>query len=507
MINRLPEDILSHIFIEGANADRCERQRSHKQPTQTHNQELRDVITWVCRDWKTLALRTTLLWAYIDLSDGPSYSRSARFLARSGDTQPLDIHLHIDRHFMRGLRKNDYDGHTERLVDALSFIINHGGDTIRWRTFSAKTTAAIVLDDIIDCLSEEPFPILESFDLVDCYRSPVDYSSFDGGIERTEPHLSLFTSQPPKLRSVKLRCFDSRLLLARSNRPVVSNLVFIELGLVDSEPPLDGIRLLLAHNLRIHTLRLNLTRVKPSFTELYAGQSLEPLSLISLKELWLTNPHSPLWTERFLLIFNAPSLCRLRLYLHYCFDSFYGMLKILIYGQPNSTASNSPHSTSEKKFPLLKYLSTNISDAWLEEFLRAYPDVDQLSLLPRHGPGAILLLSRRPWLLPKLRQLKISNCTPDARDILQTAQARANAEIPLQLIEIGRMQFSSLLFEDKMRELEQITGRTSLYRPDSDEGSGSDGYDGYEWTVQRPKKKLWKSTYKPVPSSLYVANE
>ncbi|KAG9096742.1 hypothetical protein FS749_007828 [Ceratobasidium sp. UAMH 11750] len=488
MMRQLPEDILSHIFVEGASMDRYERQRVRKRSTRAYNQELRDVLTWVCHDWRALALRTTLLWAYIDLSDGPPYSRSARFLARSGDTQPLDIHLNVDRYFMRGLRKNDYEGHTDRVVEALSFIINHGGDTVRWRTFSTRTTAAIVLDDIIDCLFEEPLPALESLSLVDCYRSTMDYQSPDGGIERTESHISLFETQPPQLRSIQLRCFDSRLLLGRPGKPVVSNLRFIELGLVDSEPPLSGILLLLSHNPHLHTLRLNMARVQQNFAERYSGQSFEPVSLISLTELCLTNPHSPWWAQRFLSMINAPSLHRLRLYLHSRSDTFYGMLKILINGQPNDTTSHTLPRTSEKRFPSLKDLSTNISDEWLEEFLRAYPDIDQLTLLPRHGPGAISLLSREPWLLPNLKRLRISSCPPDARDILQTAQARANAHIPLQLIEIGRMEFSSLLFEDKMHELERLTGRTSLYFPDSDEGSGSDGYDGYEWTVQHPRE-------------------
>ncbi|KAG8738915.1 hypothetical protein FRC10_006384 [Ceratobasidium sp. 414] len=428
------------------------------------------------------------LWAYIDLSDGFPYSRSARFLARSGDTQPLDIHLNIDRRFLRGLRKNDYEGHTIRLVEALSFIINNGGDTIRWRTFSARTTAAIVLDDIIDCLSEEPLPILESLRLADCYRSIIDYQSPDGGIERTEPHLSLFETQPPQLRSIQLNCFDSQLLLGRPGKPVVSNLRFIELGLVDSEPPLSGIRLLLAHNPHLRTLRLNMARVQQNFTERYSGQSFEPISLPSLTDMCLTNPHSPWWAQRFLLMINAPSLRRLRLYLHSRSDTFYGMLKILINGQPNDTVLHTPSCTPEKRFPSLRHLSTNICDEWLEEFLRAYPDIDQLTLLPRHGPGAISLLSREPWLLPNLKRLRISSCPPDARDILRTARVRASAQIPLQLIEIGRMEFSSLLFEDKMRELESLTGRTSLYYPDSDEGSGSDGYDGYEWTVWHPRE-------------------
>ncbi|QRW00912.1 hypothetical protein RhiJN_28930 [Ceratobasidium sp. AG-Ba] len=487
-IHRLSEDILSHIFIEGAKLDRLERQRVHKRSAQPLNlecQEFRDIVTWVCCHWRSLALRTTLLWAYIDLSDGPPYVRSRRFLARSGDTQPLDINLNIDRQFMAGLLKNDYVGHTERLVEALSFIINNGGDTVRWRSFSAKTTAAIVVDDINYCLYGEPLPNLEFLSLIDCYRSTSDYETPDGGIDREEPYLKLFENQPPQLRSLQLRRFDSRFLLNPVGDPIVSNVTFIDLGLVGSEPPLTGIHLLLARNPSLRTLRLNMTRVRPDFDELNYGQNLKPVSLLSLQELFLTNPHSSLWGQQFLLMINAPILHYFRLYLHYSYSTFYGMLKIFVDGRYKTLSS----CRAGKTFPSLKHFSTNIRSEWLEEVLCAYPELNKLTLLPRHSQNALLLLSQQPWLVPNLKGLKISSCPPDAHCLLQTAKARSNAQIPLQSIEIGRLEFKSLLFEEKMGALEKISGRTSLYYPNSDEDSGSDGYDGYEWKATRSNRR------------------
>jgi hypothetical protein len=152
-----------------------------------------------------------------------------------------------------------------------------------------------------------------------------------------------------------------------------------------------------------------------------------------------------------------------------CWNPFYCIVNALI---SSVTQSHLLPDSYTIKFPLLRQLSTNICDDWLRELLSAYPGIEQLALLPRHTQGAITMLSHQPWLLPNLKRLRISDCAPVAKCILETSRAWVNGHIPLQLIEIRRMEFSSLFFEAKIRELENTPGRTSWYYPDSDEGPG-----------------------------------
>ncbi|KAF8602784.1 hypothetical protein BDV93DRAFT_607343 [Ceratobasidium sp. AG-I] len=478
MIDQLPLDLVLHIFVLGANLDQQKRQRATD--SWVGVPEFRDVITWVSREWRTIALSTSLLWAYIDLSDGTPYSRSARNIARSGDSQPLDIHLNINRRFLKGLHKGDYAGHTERTLEALVFLISNGGNTERWRTFSATTTAAIILDDIVGFLYNAPFPSLESFSLLDCCRSRVEYATPDGIERDADDRLSLFDTQPPQLRSVRIKAFDSIYTLDQSGTPIFSRLTSLELGLVGPSPPLSGMELLLTHNPHLQTLRLNLTQVKQDF-EKRRTRHYDRINLNFLKELSLTNPHSPWWAQRLYQMINAPNLQHLRIYMHYCFEVFYIVV---------STITTVQHNV--QMFPALRHLSTNLRDTWLKDILLAYPEIEQLTLLSRHGPIAVSMLSHKPWLLPRLKRLRISDCPSDALCIIETARARMKGHIPLQSIEIKRMQFASCFFGEKMQELERMSGRTCWYDPTSDEDSGSDGYDDDTWSdlseTRRPRR-------------------
>jgi hypothetical protein len=342
--------------------------------------------------------------------------RSASYLARSGVTQPLDVHLNIDQHFMKGLRKDDHQAHKTRVADSLLFIISHDGSTERWRSFNARTTAAVILDGIVSCLYFRSFLLLTYFALLDCFRHEHHQWSPDGS-------LSLLETQPPRLRSVHLKAFDSHFVLGRLGAPAFLGLPCVELGLVDSEPPLHGLWLLLTHNPNIEKLRLNLTRVKPDSSE-RQYMSFMHASLSRLRELSLKPPHSSQRARRFFRMVNAPNLRHLRLYLHSCFDSFHGVVKS-DYQQPiRSLEIAIFQSLYGDKFPLLQHLSTNIRDDWFNELALAYPNVEQLTLLPRYSSGGVSMLSDRPWLLG-LNFFKIAECPADAQGLLKAARARS----------------------------------------------------------------------------------
>lgn len=99
-VNSLPNELLSYIFTLGSEA---EEDGDHD-----HDEEEEDVhihiiprrqclpfkvlVSHICRRWRTVAIETSMLWAYLNFAEGPPFDKSRTWLERSKGCA-LDIEL------------------------------------------------------------------------------------------------------------------------------------------------------------------------------------------------------------------------------------------------------------------------------------------------------------------------------------------------------------------------------------------------------------------------------
>ncbi|KAF8600717.1 hypothetical protein BDV93DRAFT_510583 [Ceratobasidium sp. AG-I] len=90
-INKLPPEILSHIFITSKNY--ClDDIKKHEKSIEL----LPDVFSGVCTYWRRVALDTPSLWTHIDISphaDTKQHTLSAEMLLQRSQKLPIDLHV------------------------------------------------------------------------------------------------------------------------------------------------------------------------------------------------------------------------------------------------------------------------------------------------------------------------------------------------------------------------------------------------------------------------------
>jgi hypothetical protein len=103
-INRLPPEILSLIFMLGAQDNQLDEDEEADKADEEEDEEEAVVeedgsiftfnVTQVCRHWREVALNTGMLWTKIDFAEGPPFDRTRLWLERSKHAA-LDVYLEL----------------------------------------------------------------------------------------------------------------------------------------------------------------------------------------------------------------------------------------------------------------------------------------------------------------------------------------------------------------------------------------------------------------------------
>ncbi|KAG9101235.1 hypothetical protein FRC07_010332 [Ceratobasidium sp. 392] len=256
MANRLSKQILSLIFIEGAAADWRWRRSSPSSSTR-HQHEFRDIVTWVCRSWRSAALSTPEIWARIDVSTPNLSPRVPLYIARTGSTErPVHIHLDANRHFFQETDSDDWEHRSDRLRGTLEEIVNDGCGTELWKTLHLNIVSEVDTWATVFFLNGSAFPNLESFTFIG-YQHP--RIKLEERLDTLTPIISDPEPDESKLRSVHLKRFSMNFLAeCQVGTTVLSRLTCLELELLDSAPSVSQLCQMLSHNPNLKIFRLTL---------------------------------------------------------------------------------------------------------------------------------------------------------------------------------------------------------------------------------------------------------
>ncbi|KAG8736679.1 hypothetical protein FRC12_017500 [Ceratobasidium sp. 428] len=428
MIQRFSKQILSLIFVEGAAADWDWRRRTSNSLTR-HKREFRDIVTWVCRSWRSAALSTPGIWARIDLSDPTPHPRTARYIARTGATGSVHIHLDANRRFFQNSDENDWKKRSELLRDRLGGLVQSGCETERWKSIHLNIACEVDVWATVFFLSKvAKFPNLESFTLIG-HHGPG--ARLEERLDTATPIISDPGPADSKLRSVHFKRFSMKFLAeSQLGTTVLSQLTFLELGLLDSTPSVSQICQMLGDSPNLRTFCLRLGSDPPDQEPKVTGEDdmMEVdqyvLTLPRLEEFSLIHTHSALWTYELLSALSMPSLRKLWFSVHaFCSDDMSSVAAFLAMGPA---------------FPALRYLATNLDyEPLVIPLLHAYPRLERLMLLPGHGMGRSIALGEAPWLSPHLTHLGVSDYDRDASRVIRMACERQDYRNSIPIVVTG----------------------------------------------------------------------
>lgn len=212
LVNRLPPELLSYVFVLRAKEDDGEADVKDDAAYVTFYREpkWRYFVTQICRSWRGVAINTAALWTYIRFDDKQPYLRQLTYLQRS-QAALLDIIIAFSNS-ARGLQ------------DVFELIMPHAA---RWRTLKVEVALVpqmkYVLQQICNCPAA---PALRSLDLIhkikfnDETRDTAAYKI----IAARQAGLPWFGGNAPALKKLKLLGVPFT-----ANTPLPSTLTTLEL--------------------------------------------------------------------------------------------------------------------------------------------------------------------------------------------------------------------------------------------------------------------------------------
>ncbi|KAF8598196.1 hypothetical protein BDV93DRAFT_526894, partial [Ceratobasidium sp. AG-I] len=429
-INKLPVEILSRIFIIGDqiyqdDADSTDDEDGGEEDDDKGPYlEFQELVSHVCRHWRTIVINMPTLWTYITLSDPIPYERSAMLLARSGD-------------FMEGLEGRDSRARVRCAIEALEFIVDHGGITSRWERFVIWSEIPDVVLAAIDFISSAPLDILTTLKLLgelndDLLAEPFARQDFSESI--------MFKSQPPLLRRVELYAIPSNFFFARESVPLVSNLTHLELSTIVSLPPLIGLRELLLHSPLLETLFLDMGLVTTVSFENQPSSSVR-VSMPFLHQFTLREPVSVSWGLSVLKMIDAPGVEMFSLNLTQSEELTDSIMRYIALGRSAGRLLDDDTDTGADRgfiYPSLKHFALGPfinSAAILKATLKAFQNVTRLDWetgLDAFTP--IQSLMTDVAVCPQLEHLRVYGVSGD--DLVAVVRARATNGRPLKIVEV-----------------------------------------------------------------------
>ncbi|QRW12049.1 F-box-like protein [Ceratobasidium sp. AG-Ba] len=470
-INRLPVELLSRIFLTGDKLDEIDALESSSREKQ---QEFQEIVAQVCHHWRTVVTSIPMLWSYIRIDVSYPYSRAELFLARSGNTIPLELELDMTGEFMKGLDKHDNHSHAARTTESLAFIVSKGGATSRWASLKVWGGLPGVLFATIDFITGANLDNLHTLGLVNDPDDPGLLQDLVSKalLERGTPQLALFHNPPPLLRHVELFGIASDFLFSNPTPPRLCNLSHLELSTIPTLPRLESLEELLSNNLGLESLVLDMGLV----------HDLEASRLRSLRRFVLKEPMNTSWALFVLMMIDAPGLEMFVLDLR---DTVLPRLPgaIATYagiGRKNGQLLARILSESEANelgpiYPVLKHLVIGAfpdDSDYIHHMVRQYSSISRLDWELRGSAGkAFRGLGKSPLPCPRLEHRRVREVP--SHELVHVVQSRAAQGKPIKILEVHSQDWGSI--DERMRNLLYASlERLGQYDGESDTESETD---------------------------------
>ncbi|KAF8608229.1 hypothetical protein BDV93DRAFT_603083 [Ceratobasidium sp. AG-I] len=449
-INRLPFEVLSCIFKLG-------RQKSDEL-AEKEKLSFGELVAQVCRHWRTIALATPMLWSYITLSDPIPYERSAMLLARSGDSAPIDIHIDMNRQFMKGLRS--FEDYAKRARAALEFIVAHGGVTSRWETLVIRSKRSETIQGVMDFVYNARLDNLHTLELdVETYKVlDADELVADVLTGQASSESAMFKNQPPLLRHIELYGMPSKLILPLKP-PIVCNLTLLHLTVAHSLPDLVSLRDLFIHSPRLETLGLYTSRIESTDFQ-NQPPAVAKVHMPHLRQFTRHQWDSTSWGLSVLKMVDAPAV--------EVFSLDYGdsdaVLSYLAFGRRGERlvddhSGPNEHIGGTSIYPALKHLiisGISGSPDTFSNMLKAFQNVTKLDWELRMDPDNQLLgVLRDSTICPQLEHIR-AGWVPN--ELIAVVRERAEQGRPLKVVEVSSRFWDEIPGETK-QELKSMLER------------------------------------------------
>ncbi|CAE7176554.1 unnamed protein product [Rhizoctonia solani] len=145
ILNRLPPEVLSHIFFIGTQYDRQVWRWESRNIWSQH------IASHVCSHWREVAIGTSSLWTFIHIL-GPPSEYTALHITRAGDAL---VDILIDMFALVPYPNFPYDPlrSVRPTAETLRFLTTHGAGPCRWRSFLVRFPESDLLPVFISFLN------------------------------------------------------------------------------------------------------------------------------------------------------------------------------------------------------------------------------------------------------------------------------------------------------------------------------------------------------------------
>ncbi|KAG8715555.1 hypothetical protein FRC11_003027 [Ceratobasidium sp. 423] len=466
-INKLPIELLSHIFGIGEASERSSRPRT-------------------CYYIPFQEIITVSMFA---IDGGSPYHLVSLYLERSGSTRLLDIDLEMRKRFWRvvAIETRDWEAQLKKVPYLLKFLISRGATVDRWRSLTVCAKQPEVLYAVIGFVNAQPARALRS---LSCRWKVRGYNSDIEELRSLDyPHLfsdsySFSAPTTPELRYVEFDAIPWGYVFNRPS-PIFTGLK--KLTLTSSYAPCSPGNLykLLTSNPELEELSLGISkRAAHEFqNEIEPGPDDFHVCLPYLRSLSFATSSLTTWVLCVIERIEAPALERLSVSGRFksspegtrLADHFMRGLPIVAGAEAgsddSSTRTKSIHPLLDE-LDISKLTMTPVGDP-LVGMLSSLTTITKLSVSGNH----IRQLRKMPHVLPNLSHVYCSRVS--YRQLGDMLRRRANAGSPIQVVHLDQTDFQGAIGLHLPENIKYVryycNSRSKLDHDESDPESGDDG--------------------------------
>ncbi|CAE6418006.1 hypothetical protein ACGC1H_005121 [Rhizoctonia solani] len=426
VVDRLPSEILSHIFLMSEALARKTRARTVSYNT------VQEVASQVCNYWRQVAINTPALWTYIHISRPLPNPLASLYIERSGSTLLLDIDLELRSRYWRKAKICITEWHKQftSLRQLLDYLVLHGAEFRRWKSLSISSKRTELLFTLIPRLNSESAPFLERFtfkrhwpentaniNLTSPYQRFSHGPAYDSDANILSNRYCISQSELPNLRCVDLGSVPYDFIFDRP-APLFTGLTHLKLEInrddIWSTLSTDTF---FSANSQLETLCLSAKARGGRDTLITQAPPIKFLRLRSLS-ISATGPRHVHWVLSVLQMIDAPALESFALELDSAWNHSYELcLAYIATGSIPTQIGHSGSSSAESIpagvgpiYPILRSLDISKVEASytaFEPMLLALSTVTHLSI--GHHDSHLRVLSSSRNMLPNLVALQITD--------------------------------------------------------------------------------------------------
>lgn len=496
-INKLPNEILSRIFIIGEEMDQADDNEANDEDSNDEEGpdiEFQELVTQVCRRWRTVAVNTPMLWTYITLSKPTPHrrARAALFLERSGSTIPLEVEIDItESSFNPDNEEFDSELQARLVCEALEFIVSHGGRPSRWARLAVWFDTSSAMFAVIDFIASAALDNLRKLSLVNTFVDPLlaEDLATEALRKRDLGESVMFKTPPPIFHELELVGIPSNFFFAHEGRPLVSNLTHLDLGSLVSLPPLTGLRDLFLNSPQLESLCLDMGMIETTDFQSEPPASIR-VNLSRLRRLSLQEPISVTWGLSVLQMIDAPRLEGLSLNLNQSQVAADPIPLYVAYGRTNGhLVDEVPHEQEDKRgpiYPALKQLALGPfsgSLLSLQALLTSSKTITRLDWELEYNSLISIKILVDPALstespCPRLEHLRVYGVSGE--ELLYVVNGRKRLKIPLKTVEVNSRDWDHIGESTKVLLRKELP-KFGQYIDDNESDSDSESDDD-EWS-------------------------